>query len=638
MSKVADENSHSALNLSSARGGPPVGHHSSGPGRGSSNSSGGTGGGGGSARPIVSSRVDPMDGPRKSMGERCDQDLTHLSPEMRKKMRDNIGMSYISPTTGKKRVQCNVCLKTFCDKGALKIHFSAVHLREMHKCSVEGCNMMFSSRRSRNRHSANPNPKLHTPHLRRKISPHDGRTHQGPYLPGLAAFAAVSKPPSFPMPSPAGASGNPFGAMPPTMLTPENLQKFQMQQMELQRLHELKMSGLYGASGGHQAFNAKRHIEDHEGSEDSKRIRMSDSEDDGKEEDGRSLDNQSAKDEAASNHPTSQGGGSKRKSRAPTRITHHMAAANSGGNEGDLGGRNDEEDFSSDDDDEGFENPLDDNDDDDLDNDDDDQPGPGAAFGGQDGQSGHGGHSPQPPSGDQRDNPDSGKDNGNHPPKNGEADEEKSCNENNNNGHHDDLYGDPSSPLHGSEADIPMDKENPKRCVECGEEFANHFDVKHHYQNVHLRMMHKCTVEGCNAGFPSKRSRDRHSSNLNLHRKLLSTTSNEAPETTTVTTTSASAVTSATQQQQQQQLQQNELLARLYGDQFRSVATAAGAGGGHPHPFFGFGSGAFNSAELEAKTKEFAAAAAAAAAAMQASPDKFRHMMASMPEIAANHS
>jgi len=37
--------------------------------------------------------------------------------------------------------------------------------------------------------------------------------------------------------------------------------------------------------------------------------------------------------------------------------------------------------------------------------------------------------------------------------------------------------------------------------------------------------MHKCTVDGCNAAFPSKRSRDRHSANLNLHRKLLSTTS-----------------------------------------------------------------------------------------------------------------
>ncbi|CAF1038994.1 unnamed protein product, partial [Didymodactylos carnosus] len=64
---------------------------------------------------------------------------------------------------GKKRVQCHVCMKTFCDKGALKIHFSAVHLREMHKCTTQGCTMMFSSRRSRNRHSANPNPKLHMP-------------------------------------------------------------------------------------------------------------------------------------------------------------------------------------------------------------------------------------------------------------------------------------------------------------------------------------------------------------------------------------------------------------------------------------------------------------------------------------------
>lgn len=90
----------------------------------------------------------------------------------------NLGTQYINPATGKKRVQCNVCFKTFCDKGALKIHFSAVHLREMHKCTVEGCSMMFSSRRSRNRHSANPNPKLHSPHMRRKISPHDGRTSQ----------------------------------------------------------------------------------------------------------------------------------------------------------------------------------------------------------------------------------------------------------------------------------------------------------------------------------------------------------------------------------------------------------------------------------------------------------------------------
>jgi hypothetical protein len=74
------------------------------------------------------------------------------------------------------------------------------------------------------------------------------------------------------------------------------------------------------------------------------------------------------------------------------------------------------------------------------------------------------------------------------------------------------------------DADIPVDKENPRRCVDCGKEFQNHFAVKLHYQNVHLRLLHRCTVDGCNAAFPSKRSRDRHSSNLALHRKLLSTT------------------------------------------------------------------------------------------------------------------
>lgn len=73
-------------------------------------------------------------------------------------------------TNGKKRVLCSACNKSFCDKGALKIHYSAVHLKEMHRCTIEGCNMLFSSRRSRNRHSANPNTKLHMDHKRRNQS------------------------------------------------------------------------------------------------------------------------------------------------------------------------------------------------------------------------------------------------------------------------------------------------------------------------------------------------------------------------------------------------------------------------------------------------------------------------------------
>ena len=120
------------------------------------------------------------------------------------------------------------------------------------------------------------------------------------------------------------------------------------------------------------------------------------------------------------------------------------------------------------------------------------------------------------------------------------TDREKFSSNNNNNseeageGGDDDVDCDsgPGSPsdadyqgIMDADADIPIDKENPLRCVDCGEEFQNHFAVKIHYQNVHLKLMHKCTVDGCNAAFPSKRSRDRHSSNHTLHRKLLSTSS-----------------------------------------------------------------------------------------------------------------
>jgi hypothetical protein len=624
MSKITDENSHSALNLTSSRG---LGAASS----------------RGTERPISSNRTSHES--RRSEKAGSDDGSTSLQAEIRKKMRDNIGMSYISPTTGKKRVQCNVCLKTFCDKGALKIHFSAVHLREMHKCSVEGCNMMFSSRRSRNRHSSNPNPKLHTPHLRRKISPHDGRTHQGPFLPGLAALAVNQSPQKIPggggFPGmPPLHHGGPFAAgMAPNMLTPENLQNFQRQQMELHRLHEFKMNTMYNS---HQNFDAKKHAEEGNflGEPDSKRIRMSDSENDEKEEDGKSLDNQSAKDEVSSGTQSAVGlgGGSKRKSKNPTRITHLAQRATE---------ENEDEEFSSDDDDEGFENPLDDNDDDDLDNDDgdDDLPGSGAGSGNGGGSSNNADkQSPPGPggNGDQDHHPqepkyDNQKIGGEAAGANNDSEEQKAVvngiNDNNNSTKEtaEDMFSDPGSPI----ADIPLDKENPMRCVECGKEFSNHFDVKHHYQNVHLRMMHKCTVEGCNAGFPSKRSRDRHSSNLNLHRKLLSTTSNDDLTTPSVTTTPAASAAGAAVAPN---AYQSELFARLYAEHQQLRAGAAvqhqpqpGFGG-----LFGFG-GAFNSADLEAKTKEFAAAAAAAASAMQ-SPDmaKYRHMTGLMAEVGSH--
>ncbi|KAI6239227.1 hypothetical protein M3Y99_00597100 [Aphelenchoides fujianensis] len=61
------------------------------------------------------------------------------------------------PAKATKRVQCAICDGSFCDKGALKIHHSAVHVKDQHKCIVPGCTRTFSSRRSRNRHSSNTN-------------------------------------------------------------------------------------------------------------------------------------------------------------------------------------------------------------------------------------------------------------------------------------------------------------------------------------------------------------------------------------------------------------------------------------------------------------------------------------------------
>nr|XP_026694269.1 zinc finger protein basonuclin-1 isoform X1 [Ciona intestinalis] len=54
-------------------------------------------------------------------------------------------------------VQCNICKRMYSNKGTLRVHFKSVHLREMHQCTVPGCDMMFTSVRSRNRHSQNPN-------------------------------------------------------------------------------------------------------------------------------------------------------------------------------------------------------------------------------------------------------------------------------------------------------------------------------------------------------------------------------------------------------------------------------------------------------------------------------------------------
>lgn len=66
-------------------------------------------------------------------------------------------------------ITCHLCQKSYSNKGTFRAHYKTVHLRQLHKCKIPGCNTMFSSVRSRNRHSQNPN--LHKSLSRSSHSP-----------------------------------------------------------------------------------------------------------------------------------------------------------------------------------------------------------------------------------------------------------------------------------------------------------------------------------------------------------------------------------------------------------------------------------------------------------------------------------
>ena len=476
----------------------------------------------------------------------------------------NMGTSLINPVTGKKRVQCNVCLKTFCDKGALKIHFSAVHLREMHKCTVEGCNMMFSSRRSRNRHSANPNPKLHTPHVRRKISPHDGRTsgsHPTVMLPHtFQQQLSQGLQPSGGFPPLGGFPGQ-FGSMNPLSSLPfmphgasSDLHK---QALELQR-QSLEMQSLNKGSnepsskgpdesgwryGPNSISTTTSYLDENVNQEgtknnDNKSKYIEDNsrymED---EDDSMSVDANSFKGEGIAASPSANK--RKRKSQNPTKFAFRLE-------DDDLISTDDDEDDENDDDLDDKDSEEDKNEDKELDamtDDDDDNLSFSLSEKKRE-------KDKSKVTSTKNDNPNevsnslqhledlskgnfltsangtltnvstSGNGISSSSPK---ANDRESDRDSDADSHNEEL----ETTLHYtdgflSNVNIPSDRENPRRCVECGKTFQNHFSVKIHYQNVHLKLMHKCTVDGCNAAFPSKRSRDRHSTNLNLHRKLLS--------------------------------------------------------------------------------------------------------------------
>ncbi|KAH8327353.1 hypothetical protein KR074_010129, partial [Drosophila pseudoananassae] len=536
-------------------------------------------------------------------------------------MPSNLGTQFINPVTGKKRVQCNVCLKTFCDKGALKIHFSAVHLREMHKCTVDGCSMMFSSRRSRNRHSANPNPKLHSPHLRRKISPHDGRSAQphplllqapNGLMAGLTPFG------SFPLLTPPPDLRHHHTVISGTGATQAGgAVDLKHNQKYLKRPYI--DNGMVPDSGTFDVRSRKQQVEPEGEDEDDDEvlevgIRIAEDDDDVADGDDDDYDDLEGEGilvvgdeldsilEGAERHNLQIGPKNeiaetkKRPTLALTSHTHTkevrsadifslttcekeetlaLVAASKRKRKSQNPVRCPVQNFP----------------DSSLDCDiaadlslkkvclpvkpkEIIVPAKEPEILGESTKA-----IPSPPLtpyGDPKtvvniktelpEESDLSLNQENHylretdikmesPEEIGfdsaesryadillkpkflgdnkfEVQDYHSKSGNNNNvieenpkaKSEDNVSNHHETELElESEPEVPIDRENPLRCMACGEIFKNHFHLKTHHQSVHLKLHHKCNIDGCNAAFSSKRSRDRHSSNLNLHRKLLST-------------------------------------------------------------------------------------------------------------------
>ncbi|XP_053611859.1 zinc finger protein basonuclin-2-like [Plodia interpunctella] len=503
----------------------------------------------------------------------------------------NLGTHFINPATGKKRVQCNVCLKTFCDKGALKIHFSAVHLREMHKCTVEGCSMMFSSRRSRNRHSANPNPKLHSPHLRRKISPHDGRSAQVHSVLITPHAAGLGIPPVMnPM--------HPFGSY-PLLNASHNMRQFSSN-MPLEYKNNMRtntspineqaqMMRRESESGENKDQDGHGESDDDDGivvvagdddDDDNDHIDTSDYysnlnksngsiEDSETDYDQRSVsDNNESTDNRKDDTASPEIMKRKRKNLNPTRLQNNYVSDK---NEHDA--QRGETNHGTDDNSDAKRPKTDNQESSDTHRDEKiesikvkqeftqvkeepvepaydaqdlrvkqepiDKPEPykinetiqsDSDFSSENALK-------RLESLSRGDFPNMSRKNDSHNamgPYNlsmndavDYSDRSPSSSVSSFDYNSEDaqgqIFGHFDNGFFISTTDVPMDHENLRKCTVCGKMFQNLYVLKTHYQNAHLKLMYKCSIEGCRASFPSKRGRDRHSANDSLHRKMLST-------------------------------------------------------------------------------------------------------------------
>ncbi|XP_060068912.1 zinc finger protein basonuclin-2-like [Ylistrum balloti] len=445
------------------------------------------------------------------------------------------GCTFIGPN-GKKRVLCTACNKTFCDKGALKIHYSAVHLKEMHKCTVDGCNMMFSSRRSRNRHSANPNPKLHMPQKRIK-------------LPDGASIIDDGSNKSNRM------IGSPMVGSPPTMVMHPSLgSKSQLSPMDLESSDLARSNhAFYAELNAHLAMfptpEKKQKLD--EDLDSPRDLSMTDRRDIKMESDSE-LDDIIDEDSAITDSPQ-QKTSSRRKTMVPTRCAQEedhfvMSDDNSDDRDPDsckdgIRDRQIKPSYTRGEDNSGCEGSA---------NSRSQHNGMQQCSdsSGEDCREGNGENYHQERTflsdscGRDKDSCHPRKDfpkiasllSGSNQAVDYSTRRQDDFDDNGSIcsviSHLSDMDSNHSVSSNESQSflsngteniEIPIDKDNPRKCTICSKIFQNHFGLKSHFQNVHLKLMHKCTVEGCSAAFPSKRSRNRHASNLKLHHKLLST-------------------------------------------------------------------------------------------------------------------
>ncbi|XP_078479339.1 zinc finger protein basonuclin-1-like, partial [Lampetra planeri] len=350
------------------------------------------------------------DGPSTPCTPSMSSDVTQMSPEGKLRSMDRNGSSGggLSGGSGgggslkKGRVFCNACEKTFYDKGTLKIHYNAVHLKIKHKCTIEGCNMVFSSLRSRNRHSANPNPRLHMPmnrnnrdkDLRGNLSADEGS--QGEKLPiPICSSESHKSVPSY-MVSHVDSSSklhsSSFHSMGQSGILFPNLKTVQpVLPFYRSLVTPAELANTPGTLPSLPLLSSSVSVKP------------------------------SSVAEVCTTDPIPKK--KSRKSSMPIKIEKEVMEQDE---QMDKGSSSEEDDLL------------------------------------------HG------------------------------RDKEDDTNSNLN----------PSADL-------------SHHCEICSKTFKNPSSVKMHYQNVHLKELHMCTVDGCNAAFPSRRSRDRHSANLNLHHKLL---------------------------------------------------------------------------------------------------------------------